>query len=471
MKVGGQAPRLIREEATPETDNQRRIWGSLCVAPFFFFAFALSRGSAFAWVFNYRLGLSTKSIKDLPSQSMKLFPKANRPTPQARACGRLAIALMLALTVADGAELGVPNVGLPTTPNLSLRNEVQRAIDKGLGWLEKSQDTNGFWSTADHPAITALSLAAFRLQPGGRETTEPTATRKGYAFLLGCVQADGGIYRKDLPSYNTSVSLMALTLANHREYQPAILNARKFIISLQAHLDEAGKTDNAFDGGIGYGKSDKNPDLSNTSLALEALALSKNYIKDKNLPEGTDLNWQAAIHFIQCCQNLPSHNKEKWASDDPQNKGGFIYAPGRSMAGETNLASGRVALRSYGSMSYAGLLSYMYAELKPDDPRVTAVMEWLRANFTVEENPAMGPQGLFYYFHTMAKALTLYGADVLPTKDGQTINWREKLALKLIDLQRADGSWSNDNGRWFEKDPALVTAYALIALDMIHPKL
>jgi squalene-hopene/tetraprenyl-beta-curcumene cyclase len=349
---------------------------------------------------------------------------------------------------------------------------VQHAIDKGLGWLEKNQNTNGFWSTAELPAITALGAAAFRLQPGAREQTiQPAAVKKAYGYLLSCVQPDGGIYRKDLPSYNTSVSLMALVLANRGEFQPAILNARKFIISLQDNLNEPGKPDNVFDGGIGYGKSDKNPDLSNTSLALEALALTKNYTKDKNLPEGSDLNWQAAIRFIQCCQNLPSHNKEKWASDDPQNKGGFVYAPGRSMAGETNLPSGRVALRSYGSMSYAGLLSYIYADLKPDDPRVSAVMDWLRVNFTVEENPAMGPQGLFYYFHTMAKALTLYGTDVLETRSGQRIHWREKLALKLIDLQQADGSWSNDNGRWFEKDPALVTAYALIALDMIHPKL
>jgi squalene-hopene/tetraprenyl-beta-curcumene cyclase len=405
---------------------------------------------------------------------MKLFtePRLLICPIRERAGHDLAVALVLAVTAANGSEKDLPVIGSQTAPNISLRNEVQHAIDKGLGWLEKNQNTNGFWSTAELPAITALGAAAFRLQPGARgQTIQPAAVKKAYGYLLGCVQPDGGIYRKDLPSYNTSVSLMALVLANRGEFQPAILNARKFIISLQANLNEPGKPDNVFDGGVGYGKSDKNPDLSNTSLALEALALTKNYAKDKNLTEGSDLNWQAAIRFIQCCQNLPSHNKEKWASDDPQNKGGFVYAPGRSMAGETNLPSGRVALRSYGSMSYAGLLSYIYADLKPDDPRVSAVMDWLRANFTVEENPAMGPQGLFYYFHTMAKALTLCGTDVLETRSGQRIHWREKLALKLIDLQHADGSWSNDNGRWFEKDPALVTAYALIALDMIHPKL
>lgn len=78
---------------------------------------------------------------------------------------------------------------------------------------------------------------------------------------------------------------------------------------------------------------------------------------------------------------------------------------------------------------------------------------------------------MYYYYHTMAKALRIYGADRLQTADGRSINWREQLALKLINLQHADGSWANENGRWWEKDPALVTAYSLIALDMIQRKL
>ena len=78
---------------------------------------------------------------------------------------------------------------------------------------------------------------------------------------------------------------------------------------------------------------------------------------------------------------------------------------------------------------------------------------------------------MFYYYHTMTKALTLYGADTFETRDGRSIKWREQLALKLINLQNADGSWANGNGRWFERDPALVTAYGLLALEMIHGKL
>jgi len=383
----------------------------------------------------------------------------------------LSAALVFA-SLAQGAEQTPASLKLQSIRNVSLQNEVKRAVEKGLDWLSTNQSKDGFWSSPEYPAITGLGLCAFELQPEARaQKPEPVAVRKGYAFLLSCVQTNGGIYRKELPSYNTSICLMALVLANRPEYTPQILKARKFVAGLQVDLGQPGKIDSPFDGGIGYGRDDKQPDLSNSSFALEAMALSKDWLKDKDVPGDSDLNWQAAIHFIQSCQNLPASNPEKWASDDPANKGGFIYAPGRSMAGETNLPSGRVALRSYGSMSYAGLLSYIYADLKRDDPRVTAAWQWLRSNFTVDENPALGQQGLYYYFQMMAKALTVYGADLLDLPNGKSVNWREQLALKLINLQHADGSWANENGRWFEKDPALVTAYCVIALDLIGNKL
>ena len=357
-------------------------------------------------------------------------------------------------------------------PNTSLRNEVQHAIDKGSRWLIQAQTTNGWWSTPDHPAITSLALVALSGQKGRpNQTLLPQSIQQGYSYLKTCEQPDGGIYQKELPSYNTSLSLMALVAAQRPQDQSTIVKARKFLIGLQAKYSTNAGTNNAFAGGIGYGNGDKTPDLSNTLVALEALRFSKQSLADKNLPDTGDLNWAAALAFIQRCQNLPSHNSEPWVSGDSQNHGGFIYTPGSSKAGETNLPSGRVALRSYGSMSYAGLISYIYADLKPEDPRVAAAFNWLKANYTLDENPGMGPQGLFYYYHLLTKALTLRGTDTFQTPDGHTINWRETVSLRLINLQNANGSWANENGRWFEKDPVLVTAYSVISLQMILNKL
>jgi squalene-hopene/tetraprenyl-beta-curcumene cyclase len=113
------------------------------------------------------------------------------------------------------------------------------------------------------------------------------------------------------------------------------------------------------------------------------------------------------------------------------------------------------------------MLSYIYANLKRDDPRVVAVFEWLRRNYTLGENPGMGPQGFYFYLHTMTKALNAYGVDELELADGRRINWRREVAMKLINLQQKDGSWINDNGRWWERDPSLVTSYALLSLELL----
>ena len=187
-----------------------------------------------------------------------------------------------------------------------------------------------------------------------------------------------------------------------------------------------------------------------------ALYYSKQLAADQPLAGAKDLNWPAAIRFIQACQNKD---------------GGMLYLPDRSPAGSVTNASGQVSLRSYGSISYAGFLSYIYCSLSPEDPRVTAVFNWLLDNYTVDENPGMGQAGYYYYLHLMAKGLTACNSDYLHLKNGQTIDWRRQLAMKLLNLQKTDGSWSNPNNRWWEHDPALVTSYSLLSLEMLYPKL
>ncbi|MEO5802333.1 MAG: cycloartenol synthase, partial [Verrucomicrobiota bacterium] len=344
--------------------------------------------------------------------------------------------------------------------DVSFCNEVQHAIDQGISWLGKNQNTNGYWSTADHPAVTALALTAFMGVPGERVQTN-ASVNKGYAFLLSCVQPDGGIYQKELQNYNTALGLLALVAAKRSEYRPTIRNARQWLFGQQINLGEKEKIDSPFDGGIGYGTHGPRSDMNNTYTALEALYYSKDFDTDKNVSGAKDLNWKAVLNFLQSCQNLPAYNKETWASDDAKNKGGFVYDPSESKAGSETNASGKVALRSYGSISYAGLLSYIYADLKRDDPRVLAVMDWLAQNFSLEENPGMGEQGYYYYLHLMTKALSASGVDTVELKDGKKIDWRKEIAMKLINLQKDDGSWANQNGRWWEKDAALVTSYAV----------
>jgi squalene-hopene/tetraprenyl-beta-curcumene cyclase len=379
----------------------------------------------------------------------------------------IAFALMLlpASSIAEEME----GIEIKSRSDVSRKLEIENAIGKGLMWLAGQQNAEGWWSQSEHPALTGLVLTAFQEEPSSFYKSKYEGTiKRGYSYLLKNVKPDGGIYGKGLANYNTSVAVMALLVANRPEYGKTIRNARNFLIGLQDDQGETGMGDSPFDGGIGYGGTYQHSDLSNTMFALEAIYYTQHLKSDVgSQSEVKDLNWDAAIQFISRTQNLPESNDQRWASDDPANKGGFIYFPGDSKAGADSLPDGRVALRSYGSMSYAGLLSLIYAQLDRDDPRVSAVYDWLTRNYTLEENPGLGQQGLFYYFHTMAKALHTYGVDTLTLSDGKKINWREDLAKRLLDLQNKEGFWVNENSRWWERDPVLVTSYSVIVLEII----
>ena len=350
----------------------------------------------------------------------------------------------------------------------SLRQEVSQSIARGNAWLKSKQNAEGYWDEPALPALTALALNAAVRDPNLDKGTEfPEYIEKGFSWLLAQQKEDGGIYNRGLSVYNTATSVTALTAANRSDFEPAIVKARKHLIDNQWDIGKEKETDNPNDGGVGYGSNKEHSDLSNTYLAIEALALSKKIIEDGKHGDQPDLDWDAAAKFISRCQNLEETNDQEWASNDPKNKGGFAYSPFESKAGDEETTEGRTALRSYGSMSYAGLLSFIYAKLSAEDPRVIAVKEWLGKNYTVEENPGMGAQGLYYYYQTMAKALTAANVDQLQLDSGKKADWRSELANKLLSAQREDGSWVNSNGRWMESNPVLVTSFTVLALEQI----
>ena len=155
--------------------------------------------------------------------------------------------------------------------------------------------------------------------------------------------------------------------------------------------------------------------------------------------------------------------------------GGFIYGPsddrsGESMAGKSTDASGQTHLQSMGTMSYAGLKSFIYAGVKKDDPRVKSAWMWANQNFTLDVHPGMAALGqeqskwgLFYYYMTLGKALHAYGEPTLHTEAGKAVDWRVALIDKAAELQNADGSWVGAP-KYMENNPVLVTSYVLLAL-------
>jgi squalene-hopene/tetraprenyl-beta-curcumene cyclase len=343
----------------------------------------------------------------------------------------------------------------------------QAVIDRGLAALKSKQNEDGGWQRPnDPPAITAIVLKAFVQDPRYDASTD--FVKKGFDKLLGYQLENGGIYKDLLANYNTAVAVSALAAAEDPSFKQRIEKATAYLKGLQwtEHTPPGPKGERVVDeknpwyGGWGYGRSGR-PDGSNMQLALDAL-------HDAGL-KPDDPAYKAAIKFASRMQNQSETNDQPWAGDD----GGFVYTPannGESMAGVIQSPEGDRQLRSYGSMTYAGLKSMIYAGLTKDDPRVKAAWDWISKNWTLDENPGMrladaaqAQQGLYYYYHTLARALNAYDQPTITDASGKSHDWRLELIAKLSSLQQPDGSWVGDK-RWMEDNPVLVTSYAVLAL-------
>jgi Prenyltransferase and squalene oxidase repeat len=326
--------------------------------------------------------------------------------------------------------------------------------EKAIAFLRKSQSDDGSWSAKRAgPGITALVTAA--LIRSGLPNDDPTVA-KGLKYLENSVKKDGGVYAKGLANYTTSVAILAFTDANKNgKYDTVIKNASVFLKKLQ-HDDKDVKL-----GGVGYDAKSR-PDLSNTQFFIDALIAS-------GVPKD-DPAIKNALTFVSNCQNLPSEENTqpfaKKASED--DKGGLVYVPIDSDDNPHRTPAG--GLRSQGAMTYAGLKSFLYAGVKKEDPRVKAALGWIRRHYTLEENPGLGQAGLYYYYHTFAKAMDAIGDAQFADDKGNKHDWRQELFDALKKRQTANGSFINAGDRAFgEQDPSLATAFALLSLAYVSP--
>ena len=345
-------------------------------------------------------------------------------------------------------------VAVGQTSTGTTTQEINNAIAKATTFLrDYGQQPDGSFSPQSGPAITALVVKA--LVQNGMPARDPMVER-GIEYILTFQQPDGGIYQQEsaVANYETSIAMLALHACNaFHQYQEVIYKAEQFLTAIQWDESEGNVPADPEYGGAGYGRHER-PDLSNTAFLIDAL---------QEIGTGPDnAAIQRALIFVSRSQNLEGvHNTLPFATKNPD--GGFYYTPangGESQAGKT--ATG--GLRSYGSMTYAGLKSMIYAGVSSDDPRVLAAMNWLRRNYTFKENPGLGEAGLYYYLHTAAKALDALGNDEFIDVEGVSHEWRKDLTAVILSTQQDNGSWVNDNPRWLEGDAHLVTSYALLAL-------
>jgi squalene-hopene/tetraprenyl-beta-curcumene cyclase len=338
---------------------------------------------------------------------------------------------------------------------------------KGVAFLRPRQGADGSWSgDRKEPGITALVVTA--MLRSRRVTPDDAAITKGLAYLERFIGPKGGLSGAPHSVYSTSVALMAFQAANNGgRFDKVIKGGQEFLKATQWDEGEKKGREDAQYGGLGYGADRSRPDLSNTAFFIEAL-------RDTGLP-ADDPALQKALVFVSRCQNLKSEFNDQPGAGKI-NDGGFAYtpttgnteAPAKSTKGARGKGATRPgeqgALRSSAGMTYAGLKSMIYAGLKQDDLRVKAALEYIRKNYTLDENPGQGQRGLYYYYQTFAKAMALLGSPTMVDAGGLEHNWRAELVAALAKRQEASGGWANRDDRFMEGDPNIVTSFALLAL-------
>ncbi len=360
----------------------------------------------------------------------------------------------------------------------------RKALERGLQFLSARQSKRGTWfegeeveptgmeprKRAASVAVTAMALKAFAQAPDLGDATTRLRARAAIDATLADPKAMELVLQGGIGNYAMSAVASGLAAVGDSDATLGSTRAIRWLTDNQWDLGEGVEANKDWHGGAGYGTG-KRPDLSNTQMMLDAM-------HDAGVsPE--DPAMQRALSFIERTQNRKASNPASWASNGV-NDGGFVYSPangGESFASDL-AGEGRYgeklttrSLRSYGSMTYAGFKSMLYAGLAKDDPRVQDALAWISAHFTFDENPGLGQQGYFYYLHTMSRALHAARVDAVMDAGGKSHAWRTELVEALVKRQREDGSWKNTAERWEESSEELATIYAVLALEeALKPK-
>ncbi len=365
---------------------------------------------------------------------------------------------------------------------------IDAAIAKGLDYFAANAnrkdgsfglmmpDKEGDEQYVPDVGITGLIVEAVVKSPfAGHEKQQPYLEH-AVGYLLANVRKDGSIAEADqgYSNYKTSIVLMALHSLNEPEkYSGIIKGAQDYIRSQQFAENRKVEEEEWKYGGIGYGSKIGRPDLSNTQWAIEAL-------RETGISEKDPLFKKVTVYISRCQNKTDSNDYDRRQTDIVSiNDGGARYGPTESKI-EVDAPDGKRMLLSYGSMTYAFLKSMIYAGVSRDDPRVQAAFQWILNNYSLDKNPGFSTkinknadkQGLYYYYHTMSKALLVMEKHTFRTPDGELHNWALELSQKIISLQDKDGSWVNEYAeRWHEGNPSLVTAYGILVLNNCREEL
>ena len=311
--------------------------------------------------------------------------RSDRPTTRllAAACAA-AIAVQGALpALAQDAQVRVAE----------LSPQTERAIERGLKFLAKSQNADGSWGRKYKSALTGLALMSFMLKghfpkqgPHGR------GLDLAVQFLIRRAKEGGGYFGGNM--YEHGLGTLALSevwgMSDRKELRDTLKQAVNVILRSQSPT-----------GGWRYQPVPRDADISVTVMQIVALSSAKEagiFVPQKTIDR--------ALKYVKSCQ--------------ARFTGGFGYTSPQPEGF---------------ARSAAGVMSLLMSGEEPDSRAVKAGLNYLN-QYSKEKFEKM--EWFFYGHYYAVQAMYQAGESYYQ-------QWFPQIQSSLLRKQQADGSWRGDN--------------------------
>lgn len=305
---------------------------------------------------------------------------------------------------------------------------VQKSIDRGVGFLRKSQNDDGSWQESNMTRGGLSPLCALALLNCGYDHTDPTVSR-ALRFL-----------RTAELNSTYAISLQTMVFCQARQPQD-LRTVRQNVRWLEAtqRKEGAGKP-----GSWTYGKREnqqRGGDPSNTQFALLALSAAE----ERGVEVSSEVFKRAEAYWA-----VRQRRDGSWsyiAQDDPSGSmtcagiASLVITRSRTAGGQGRIEGEEV--RCCGG------------DLNERD-RIGDALKWLGNNFMITANPGIG-RHVLYYLYALERVGRLTGQRLIGGHD-----WYREGASYLLEQQNDfDGSWIGGLG---EDVKEIGTSLALLFL-------
>lgn len=340
--------------------------------------------------------------------------------------------------------------------DLEFEFKVNAAIQGGVNYLRGIADQ----ATVTPNSGFATELVLWSLQHGGLPESDPVFQKLLQSLLASELQR----------TYQVSLQAMILEELDRVKYQVRIAQCAQFLIDNQGRNGQwsYGEPVPPWDMTPTTGKSKKDvatPGKADSKESKEKDRREKpkvlqkiGVVKRRDGPAGGDnSNSQYAALGLRACHDagiiLPPEVLKKaqswWRGAQEATKkmepAGWTYGEAPSPGGRT--AYGSMTAGAAGSLI---LYHYMLGEPWLKDDAVQKGLEWMRAHFSVTENPGRAdvPKDEYtwhyYYLYALERLGILFGTETMGAHD-----WYQEGATYLLKMQKEDGSWNAKPGDGF----------------------